>query len=332
MQKLHAKRGIGYLAAFLQATPELREQAASGQRDVALAGAAQRLCEAAYDEALHSGSQASLRILQAALKEAMTSLPVEHEAVLRLNYELALLLEEDNQHELALQKWLWLLPRQARVPEQWGFGSCPRLSAAQCLTALGKHAEAAAMALAEYEARVAAHGEGTEQTADALRAVLQCNEQAQSLPPATLIPMIQQHLVHLRRANQDGMNDKQVWEYLNELHTLLQTQQPLDMSAVKAASREMMQLARKHAAANYVASSRPGENDLTTSKMATMEIMRLACKPPCDALLIYTWVSCDSLAVIAHMVHQTFRLHEIKQSAAVHRSRVSMLTMVYQLL
>lgn len=117
----------------------------------------------------------------------------------------------------------------------------------------GRHAEACDLAQQTYESHLAAHGERADQTVEALGVLLGCNKQTQSIPHNTLIPLIQQYLVHLRRSNQDGSKDGQIWEHLVELHTLQWTRQALakDKSAFRVTSRELMQLARKHAATNY---------------------------------------------------------------------------------
>lgn len=115
VQQLHDAQGLGYIAAVKQLRPDVQLLAASGQSDRAHGRAAEWLCMAAVRHAEQGGRDKAIATLQAALKEAMTSIGLEHDATLHLSLVLALQLLLAEKYELSLKQWKWLLLRCGRL-------------------------------------------------------------------------------------------------------------------------------------------------------------------------------------------------------------------------
>ncbi len=178
MQALHDSQGVGYLAAFIQASPDLRPYA-SVQRDAAYRIAAARLCQAAHHHAEHTCIDTAIAVLQEALKESLTTLSLEHQATLCIQFELGHILQDAGESERALRAWLWLAPRAQRLPyEQYQSGFHIRMNATSCLMRLNRHAEAIPIAKAMFDGRRATHGVDDSRTMSALNTMLHCYDQA----------------------------------------------------------------------------------------------------------------------------------------------------------
>ncbi len=74
--------GIGYLDAYIHLCPDLSRSKATG---IARRLAAERLCEAVRYHAYHYAMEPAITVLQTALREAMTTLQLEHDAILLFN-------------------------------------------------------------------------------------------------------------------------------------------------------------------------------------------------------------------------------------------------------
>ncbi len=234
-------QGMGYLAAIIEVCPDLQSQ----QRDVAMLKAARVLAYAVQGPAEIDGPMAAVPFLSAALKEAITTLPVEHVAVLILNLHLAEMLLRAGQYEQAAVKFRWLCSRCVRLPDGYRNGAAVRLSLARCLKRLGRHTEAVSYAHEAYCTSERELGGEDEMTIAALDTTLKCHFQANCLPPATLAPLIQLYLARLKRTgSQDTQDEKYEYMFhLDKLQTCLNDLE--DFEGAEKATREWLQLSKK---------------------------------------------------------------------------------------
>ncbi len=243
MQRAHHTRGDGYLAAFLQTQPDLRELASTGLVQEAVASAAGRLrCAARHHAAYHS-LDAAIAVLQSALSEALPTLTLEHPVVLYITLEVALMLRETEQHEAAIKKLKWIIPRAGRIAhETYNDGHYLRECVLDSLLALGRRADVVPAALECYENCSKARGAEHKDTIESLRVLLCCDANAPSLPPATLIPLLQRYLAYIKGCDQGCVNTSDVGHFYARLH---QCQVDIkDYKGAKVTSREMMKWSR----------------------------------------------------------------------------------------
>lgn len=246
--KLHDRTGMGYLAAFVQVSPDLLADACSGEAEEAFTAAANRFTSAAHHYAATVSIDTALVITQAALREAMVQYGAEHDATLICTFEYANMLGHAGHLDAAYKKWKWLIPRSPVLPfDEWVSGFHTRMQATNCLMTLHRFAECIPYAREMYNIRRRSHGEGDTRALDALDTVCFCAHMADYPEPATLIPFLQLHVEHLRRRAQGDGGDEGVvstlYRDLNGLHTC---QRALgdNMAAVET-SREILALARR---------------------------------------------------------------------------------------
>ncbi len=157
-------------------------------------------------------------VIETALREALTTLPVDHTATLTLTFYSGALLYRKKDWEAAARKFKWLIPRAAKLGmDGWEDGFSLRFQAAKCLAACGKYEEALPLLLAAIEQRRKTHGAEDERLMGAVQSVLDCNEKLHSLPPETAVPLLQLFLTYLRGVGEEG--DEPLNKYLRMLHT-----------------------------------------------------------------------------------------------------------------
>ncbi len=171
------------------------------------------------DTSPYHRAETGATVLETALRETLTTLTLEHPATLVLTFFSALLLFEKEDWEAAARKFKWLIPRAAKFPgdDEVQARHMLRVHAAESLKACGKYAEALPLLLVAVEQRRQSHGDGDGHTVAAVRSLLDCNEELHSLPPETVVPLLQLYINHLRQMGEDG--DEELNIHLRMLHT-----------------------------------------------------------------------------------------------------------------
>ncbi len=226
--------------------PHLRALEAGGQRSEATGWVVRELIEASRKVGETQGIETQLQLLQGALKEAITTLPLEHESVLALNLEFAQQLYVAQKYEQSYAKWRWLIPRSARLPEGCQHIALPQLFGAKCLKELGRYADAVPLAHEAYKIRSAKYGAEHGMSMQALELTVMCDAWASCLPAETLSPLLEKYIACLRRSDRE-YGDDNTPTMLACLEQLQNCQLQLEENAAaEATAREWVRLAKKH--------------------------------------------------------------------------------------
>ncbi len=246
MCALHKQEGKGYLAAFLSTQPDLAALQAAGKDTEALTEATERLCLAAQHHAATQSGPAAIAVLQSALKEAMSSLHLDHAAILELNFSLAHMHQEAGQFEAAWAKWRWVIPRSSRLSgHEWRDGFRVRHLGTQCLRQLGRWGEC--VPLADEMLKICQStfsGQYRERKEmDSLNILLLCHQYTPITPPQRVLRYAQLHLEHLRRTDQGG---SMAFHMQQDMLVMQQAYREMgDYDAAKKLCKEMVAAAKR---------------------------------------------------------------------------------------
>ncbi len=186
--------------------------------------------------------------MQEALREAMTTLPLNHTATLRLSFNFARILSYTEQYEAAARQWKWLISRGELLGGEWGDPAELRLSAARCLRQVQRYPEAITLAREAYLLRRDELTDDHEATMDALDTFIDCNEPigGECVPPAEMLPLLQLHLAYLRRTAGNGSEDEgfALWRTLTALSNC--QKQLGDLAAGEVTTRELVRVTKRY--------------------------------------------------------------------------------------